>query len=360
LGYNQNGYLLDKEMQLMRKLLLALLIALLILPAAALPARAAVNREVIDAAARDTAAYLIKATPKPALGAVGGEWLMIGLARSGFDLPPGYTDDYLKRVQDQVKKNRGLLHERKYSEYARLILALTALSRDPAAYGGYNLLLPLADYDKTVWQGINGAIFALLALDCGNYTIPRNKQANTQATRDKYVQYILSCELAGGGFSLSGAAADPDLTAMALQALAKYQEEAAVAEVINRALRRLSALQDKNGGYSSWSASNCESVAQVIVALTELGISPQDDRFIKNGQTLADNLLGFYAKGKGFAHGVAGSGNMMASEQALYALVSWLRFEDGQSGLYRMAEDNKAEGAAIKVLPRPPAKKVGK
>ncbi|MCL1906255.1 MAG: hypothetical protein FWG06_04540, partial [Clostridiales bacterium] len=223
----------------MKKLPIVLMVSLLILLAAVLPAQAA-TREAIDEAARDTAAYLVKTVPQPGFGAVGGEWLIVGLARYSVAPPPDYTEGYLKRAQATVKQLKGVLHERKNSEYARLILALTAQGIDPSAFGGYDLLLPLADYDKTVWQGINGAIFALLALDSGDYAIPVNKQAATQATREKYVRFILSKELPGGGFNLSGTAADPDVTAMALQALAKYREQAAVAAVIDRALRRLS------------------------------------------------------------------------------------------------------------------------
>jgi hypothetical protein len=343
-------------MRKLPKYLLTLLVALLLIALAALPAAAAVSRQVIDAAARDTAAYLLKTVPRPGLGAVGGEWLVLGLARSSVSLPPAYLEGYKKRAESRLKQLKGVLHERKYSEYARLTLALTALGYDPASFGGYNLLWPLADYDKTVWQGLNGAIFALLALDSGNYAIPKNKQAARQATRGLYVQYILACELPGGGFCLSGAAADPDLTAMAVQALAKYQEQKEVAAALQRALLRLSALQDREGGFSSWSAANCESVAQVIVALGELGLSPEDSRFVKNGQTLADNLLSFYAKGRGFAHGAGAAANIMASEQAFYALVSIQRYEDGQNSLYRMtAEESTAYAAAQTRLPAPAA-----
>ena len=344
--------------KLLKSLMRTLLAASLIIWATTLPAQAATH-DTIDAAATDTAAYLVKAVPTPVLGAVGGEWLIMGLARSSATLPNGYLEGYLRRTETQVKQLKGVLHERKYSEYARLALALTALGRDPTAFGGYNLLLPLADYDKTVWQGINGAIFALLALDSGNYVIPINKQAATRATREKYVQYILSRELPGGGFNLTGTVADPDVTAMALQALAKYQEQTAVAAAINRALRRLSALQGKDGGFTSWSAGNCESVAQVIVALTELGVSPEDSRFVKNGKTLADNLLSFYTKGKGFAHGKESGANIMASEQAFYALVSLQRFADEQDSLYHMAEDKSADSTPAEAPRTLPAKKAG-
>ena len=53
---------------------------------------------------------------------------------------------------------------RKYTEYARLTLALTAIGRDPTNVGGYDLLETLCDYDKMISVGINGASWALLAL----------------------------------------------------------------------------------------------------------------------------------------------------------------------------------------------------
>lgn len=125
-----------------------------------------------------------------------------------------------------------MLHEKKYTEYSRVILGLTAAGYDPTDVAGYDLTMALGDFDKTIWQGINGPIFALIALDCGNYVIPRNPEAVTQATRDMYVDEILRRQLSDGGFSLLGGSvsataadeeSDPDITAMALQALAKYR-----------------------------------------------------------------------------------------------------------------------------------------
>ena len=44
------------------------------------------------------------------------------------------------------------------------MLALTAIGKDPASVAGFNLLKPLADFEQVTKQGINGTIFALLAL----------------------------------------------------------------------------------------------------------------------------------------------------------------------------------------------------
>ena len=76
-----------------------------------------------------------------------------------------------------------------------------------------------------------------------------------------------------GGWSLTGTGdSDVDMTAMALQALAKYQDQKAVKSATDKALTWLSKAQDSKGGFASWGTTNVESVAQVVVALCELGI----------------------------------------------------------------------------------------
>ena len=102
---------------------------------------------------------------------------MIGLARSGCDVPQSYWDAYYDTVEDYVKDHKGNLHDKKYTEYSRVIVALTAIGADPTNVAGYDLLKPLGDFEKTIWQGINGPIWALIALDTKTTKEPRTKQA---------------------------------------------------------------------------------------------------------------------------------------------------------------------------------------
>jgi hypothetical protein len=315
------------------------------IPVFAAEQQAAVQQDV-KATLEDTAAYVYKTVEKPQVGSVGGEWAVLGLARSGYGVPQEYYQDYYDTVVSYVKARKGVLHEKKYTDYSRVIVALTSIGADPSNVGGYNLLTPLGDFDKTIWQGINGPVWALIALDSGNYAMPQNSSAATQATRQMYIEEILSRQLPDGGFSLLGGttsatsgdlSADPDITGMALQALAEYQNQEKVKAATEKALVCLSKMQKSNGGFSSWSTSNSESCVQVIVALTELGISLEDERFIKDGNTLTDNLLSYYQEGKGFLHTAAGSGsNQMATEQGLYGLVAAYRAQQGENTLYRM------------------------
>ena len=320
----------------------AWILTLAILLTLTVPALAAsgVQNEV-----QGSAAYMVSAVKSPEVGSIGGEWAIIGLARSGYTVPTNYYEDYYARVEKYVKNCSGVLHERKYTEYSRVILALTAIGRDPSKVAGYNLLMPLGDFEKTIWQGMNGPIWALIALDSGNYDIPKNPAAKTQATRQLYIDEIVTNQKKDGGWSLTDTGdSDVDITAMALQALAKYQDQKAVKSATDKALDYLSDVQDSKGGYASWGTTNVESVAQVVVALCELGIDLGDSRFVKNGHTLTENLLSFRQSNGGFYHVLDGSdgNNQMSAEQGFYALVAINRAENGKNSLYRMGDVIKA------------------
>lgn len=319
----------------MKKTLGKLLILALVL--ASLLSLAACAKKPDDPLTR-TASYLQSQVKEPSFGALGGDWLVFSLARSGADVSQKYLDTYYKNVVNYVEETGGVLSERKYTEYSRVILALTAIGKDPRDVAGYDLLLPLADFDETVSQGLNGAIFALLALDSGRYDIPENPNAATQATRELYVEEILRREIETGGWALSGNEPDADMTAMALQALAKYRDDPDASAAIERGITALSSMQEPNGAYLSWGEENSESVSQVITALTELGISPEDSRFVKNGQTLLSSLERFSCEDGGYRHTLSGGADEMASEQALYALAAVHRAQAGLSTLYDMTD----------------------
>lgn len=281
--------------------------------------------------------YLTAAVSAPRYGSLGGEWTVLALARGGADTETAYFTGYCAALEQTVRENKGVLSERKYTEYSRVILALSALGKDARDVAGYDLTLPLGDFEKTKAQGMNGAIYALLALDSRDYPMPQNAAASTQATRQLYVDAILAAQLADGGWSFMGEDADPDLTAMALQALAKYREQSSVQLAANRALVCLSAMQNADGGFSSWGSENAESCAQVLLALNALDLGTDDSRFVKNGHSVLDALLTYQNADGGFCHERGGETNLMASEQAACALASLVRAERGESGLYRMA-----------------------
>lgn len=318
----------------------------------------AYSRQKLNKSMQETAALMYKTIPKPVVASIGGEWTVLSLARSGIKVPKKYYEDYYKRVEKTVKDAKGILHRMKFTEYSRVILALTAINKDVTDVGGYNLLSYLSDFDNVKKQGINGPIFALIAFDAGNYDIPIDKKASVQTTRQGIIDFILDKEIhkgtsKAGGWALSGTDPDPDITFMAIQSLANYRDQKEVKEAVDRALKIMSKKQLSTGGYNSWGTENCESTAQAIVALTALGIDiDTDSRFIKtdkkgNKKTLMDGMMQFYCKGGGFAHvnegydGGGGSGtglNAMATDQGMYALDAYYRYINGKNKLYNMTD----------------------
>ena len=259
-------------------------------------------QEALDKAEK----YLQSAVTSPVVDTIGGEWSVMAMARAGY-LSDTAKANYLANLYMKLDDTNGVLHNAKYTEYSRVIMALSSIGTDPSRINGYNLLKPLAKFEKVNQQGINGTIFALIALDTKDYEIPEREGEGTQTTRENLIQKILSQELSGGGWALQGKVADPDITAMAMQALAPYKERADVGAALNRGLDKLASMQDADGGYGSSYISegeepvkNLESTAQVVIALSAIDVSLlEQDKFMKNGKTLLDEIL---SVGNGIDH----------------------------------------------------------
>ena len=307
----------------------------------------------------ETMAQLAATVTEPSFGTGAGEWTVLSLARGNYyDTGDKYFEDYYSRIEETVKEKaasvnlNGALHKVKSTENSRLIMALSAIGKDPTKVGGVDLVGAYSanGFSWIKKQGLNGPVFALIALDTYNY------KTSDATIRQQCVDYILQAELANGGWALSGTTADPDMTAMVLQALANYADNSDVKDAAERGFAALSSIQKDNGGYASWGSVNSESIAQVIVACTAWGIDPStDSRFVKSGGSTVDALLGFYVPdGKGFAHvlettgGYAGGEvNAMATDQACYALVAYDRFVNNKNALYDMSDVTHPEPAGI-------------
>ncbi len=257
---------------------------------------------------------------------------------------------------------------------------------------GYDFIEKLsASYRFSYRQGINGPIWEIIAMNTGGYELYEDGANTDVNTFGKMIDYILNKEIVQtdgtvGGWALSGKKPDPDITGMAIQALApyyldrtKYEKAGAsasygeFAQAVERAVYVLSLIQQENGGYSSWGTINSESVVQVIVALTALNIDPLQEKielkhigkmidFLTDGKeyegvfsnNMIDALLSFWANGSGsspeiggFKHvtagydGGGGSGtgvNAMATDQALYGLIAYDRHLKRKSNLYDMTD----------------------
>ena len=296
----------------------------------------------------DTLEYVVS---DPASGSAGGEWTALVLGRTG-RMTEGWKERYLVSVKNSLDaksetlKAENKLHASRSTDNSRTVIGLYSAGADVTCFNGWNLCAPLAgdhaggdktehsaDYEYTQMQGINGPVYALIALDyAGYYSENETKvtdltEENVTTLRDDYIDYILAKELQTGGWAFSGSDADPDVTMMAVQALSKYTYLSEVNDAVERALMVLSAQQNEDGGFASWGTVNSESIAQVICGLTMLGIDPtKDERFIKNGKTVVDALKSFGAAYKdtpyrGYGH-TGTEYNQIATEQAGYAMVA--------------------------------------
>lgn len=296
----------------------------------------------------DTKKYIQNNVPAPVVAYDRGEWAVLGLARAGVELSDAYIQAYYGKVVAYVKANIGSdgvlvdpeSHNPTVTDNERIILALTAIGKDPANVGGKNLLAALQDRNimqvtNTSDTDINGLVFGLLALNSGNYT------------QDSYwlVQAILTQQNEDGSWSSSAdtkPVGDVDMTAMALQALAPYYNEGddtTVNAAVDKALQWLSA-KYKGKGYTS-----AESCAQVVVALSALQLNANSDSsFVKTVDGAPTSVLGdllryYLGEGQGFKHAASGkTADQKATEQALYAMAAYERYCRRTKALYDMTD----------------------
>lgn len=296
----------------------------------------------------DTKKYIQDKVPAPVVAYDRGEWAVLGLARAGVELSDAYIQAYYGKVVAYVKANIGSdgvlvdpeSHNPTVTDNERIILALTAIGKDPANVGGKDLLAALQD--RNIMQvtnasktDINGLVFGLLALNSGNYT------------QDSYwlVQAILTQQNADGSWSANAVtkpAGDVDMTAMALQALAPYYNEGGdttVNAAVDKALQWLSA-KYKGKGYTS-----AESCAQVVVALSALQLNANSDSsFVKTVDGAPTSVLGdllryYLGEGQGFKHAASlKTADQKATEQALYAMAAYERYCRRTNALYDMTD----------------------
>lgn len=91
----------------------------------------AADNTAVNTTVGNVGMYLYETVPEPQVGSVGGEWAVMGLARSGLNIPDAYYENYYKTAENYVKEHNGILHDKKYTEYSRLTTALTAIGKDP-------------------------------------------------------------------------------------------------------------------------------------------------------------------------------------------------------------------------------------
>lgn len=241
------------------------------------------------------------------------EWYILALCRRGSYDFSSYKAALMRYLTDNEVRSASTR-----LKYALILLAVG--SEDGYISDTLN--------DSTGEQGIMSLIYGLHIMNngyvCEKYSVPDVTAA------------ILSLQHEDGGWSLTGEYGDVDVTAMTVQALAPHCDgNSTVEDAVADALEFLSSRQAEDGGYASFGVSNPESAAQVLVALSSLEIDcTQDERFIKNGNSVIDGITKYRLTDGSFCHTEGGGASDTATVQAMYAMISYIRMKDGKSPLY--------------------------
>ena len=290
----------------MTKLLATLLAAIMLLPATVQAAPAdgwtdeaeqayqTVTQLVIQRVS-ESKDYLATATQEENAKAVYALWI------SGADVPDGFYDDYLRALANwmDIAAKRG-----KAGYVPGAVRTVAAMGLDVADFAGHDLLAAMqrpelvdADEDR---------LDMLMDLDAAG---DAGKTDEFNALRETLITEALARQQSSGEFRYTskwpaelkrkGVAAEPDrfdyilLTAKSAQALAPYRSRAEVGTAIEKAIDYLSAQQLASGGFLRY-GEDVEEDAVVLEMMQALGISPDDERFVKNGNTVPDGMMGWY------------------------------------------------------------------
>lgn len=224
----------------------------------------------------------------------------------------------------------------------RKIMTLTARGIDCSKLSKYNNGEPFIDakgnkvddlaavlYNYSGGYTINGPIFALNALDMGNYTIPEN----AVWTREKLLETILNHKYLSDGFGL-------DMVTMLMQSIAPYQNDPVYGERVKAKLwEGFDIVMNSFGtdpfdnpfGVQWGGVYTSEGASQIICALSAMGVDVHTDVRLNNGKdSVLTSFLNYADFDEGyFAHSNTTPKNAMATYQGCYATQWYLGFLEG-------------------------------
>ena len=210
-------------------------------------------------------------------GMPSSDWVAIALSLAGENITKEpyllNGESYTDKIEDQVRSKDSL---GSLTNYARTTLAVLAGKRDPRNFGGMNLLEGIYEFPDFS-QGNNAPGWGLIALSAADVKTPQG----VKNTKDYLIDYLLENK-AGKAWGLGTGSSDPDITGMIMYSLAPYRDDEEVKAALNEAVEWLDENQMDNGSFSYSSEGdgiNTESTAQVILALTSVGIDPQSEMF---------------------------------------------------------------------------------
>lgn len=271
---------------------------------------------------------------------------VLNFARSNYAVSKDYYTTFYKDVERELKKQKGQFSGSP-GALSKIILAITAIGKDPKNVAGYNLINLLGDKlvagkaAKSLY--ITDYLYVLRALEAKDYSFPTGAKY-ADFSRKSMVDYLVSTQFENGGFSWAEDVENGvsvDMAAMVLSALANYDSDPAVKASIRKGLDYMSSQLTDVAGYSPWGGNSVDSQAQVVIALTENGINPKTARsFIKNGQWAVSNmLLNFDATTGGFKITPdQKSPQLFATTSAMLGLVAYDRYASDKNTFFDLTD----------------------
>ena len=255
------------------------------------------------------------------------DWTVMSLALSGRQENYRAYLSALRTYTERCYAEAGGLDPVKATEWHRITLTVLALGGDAAAFGEKPDGTPIdlvADGTYAFGgqspgqQGLNGWIYALMALDASGAEVP----AGAKFTREDMLEAIVAAQEPSGGFGIVPGRSDTDFTAMALQALAPYAGQ--YPGEVEAAVDYLAGQVNARCLFGDFGTESAETSAQVILALCALGIDPQEDsRFCRGEESLLTALSAFRQPDGTFGHYPEDTeGNAFATAQVLLALTA--------------------------------------
>ncbi|MBQ3912019.1 MAG: DUF4430 domain-containing protein [Lachnospiraceae bacterium] len=213
----------------------------------------------------------------------------------------------------------------------------------------YALCLTVADRDNPyITNTVNEAVGAqgIMSLVYGLHLYNNGYESEIYPP-ERIISDILALRHEDGGWSVIGEYSDVDVTAMVVQALAGCVTDTTAGDT-DEAVELLSRKQNADGGYSGFGAANAESTAQVLIALSSLGIdAAEDERFIKNGNTIFDGLAAYRLPDGTYAHIAGGESNATATMQVFAAMEAYVTMKAGKGPYYVLGETGSDGAGAL-------------
>ncbi len=271
------------------------------------------------------------------------DWLAFDLTRAGAGDGASAYLDALKTYVTQAYSTDRKLDRSKSTVWDRMAIVVKALGGDPTSFGtssdgGKIDLVADGTYNWSQTsdlgaQGSNAYIYALTAINATGVQVPDD----AKYTVDAIIDSLLGYQGSDGGFGLTQGSSGVDITAMALAALAPYQDgRSKVVDAIDKGLAYLSNVQGADGTFASDGVVTSESSSMVIIALCSLNIDPQtDSRFVKQSGNAYSALLSHKRADGTFSHNDADDMTQveyMATEQAMRALLAYSELNAGGDG----------------------------